>query len=194
MVKLKKKGFYWRGIKDNKDGTYSAQGRVEKRRLLKSLHSSGYTVRSHRNDDGSWRVVTVGTKQCRRSPGPGYRPQTRFLRPGSQRRLSTGPTPRPTMIYSGGSARPNYQGTTILEKLRAHRQDRIEKEKQWKKNEQEINENMRKERIQAERAETVKQLRKQELSRESMAHERHEHAEKMRADIQEAREQQVIGG
>lgn len=126
MVKQKRRGFNWSGITDNGDGTYTTKGRIEKRRLLKSLHASGYSVRSTQNADGTWRVVPVGTlRQVRRGrssvrSGYGYRTRTRFVTqrqgryaPLARRNLQyrRGAIPRPIMMHPGGvhsQARPVF--------------------------------------------------------------------------------------
>lgn len=122
-MKNSKNGFNWYGITDNGDGTYTAKSSMEKKRLVKSLHSSGYSVRSKRSsDDGSWSVVAVGTMRQvkRRGAHVGYKPRTRAVRPvgryvpigGSYRRR--GPASRP-MIYRGNNGPvPNPRRQPLL--------------------------------------------------------------------------------
>ena len=77
MAANRKKGmFNWQGIDENSDGTYTAQGRIEKRRLLKELHRQGVAIRSKHNDDGTWTVSPIGMRAPRRAVG--HRPRTRY--------------------------------------------------------------------------------------------------------------------
>lgn len=52
--------FNWKGITDNGDGTYTADTKTEKKRLLKVFHQQGYSVRSSKQADGSWLVTPMG--------------------------------------------------------------------------------------------------------------------------------------
>lgn len=183
---MSKGGFNWKGITDNSDGTYTAASRIEKRRLLKSLHASGYTVRSTRQEDGSWKVAAVGTlsQTRRRSPASGYKMRTRYNRPSGRYVRITGQKPGG---YHGAQPRPIIVGTrgpqgpsmwqSYMEKRAARK---LEKEKQHKQM-METNEKMKKERIEAEtkqqRGETAKTIRKEEFAREKA---RFEHSQAQR--------------
>jgi hypothetical protein len=78
----KAQSFNWTGIQDNNDGTYSADGTREKKRLLKALHDQGYSVRSKRNSDGSWTVTPIGSirppKRSAVSSQQGKRTRSRY--------------------------------------------------------------------------------------------------------------------
>lgn len=213
MTKKKKGEFNWSGIDDNGDGTYTTESRIEKKRLLKSLHSSGYTVRSKQNEDGSWHVTTVGTlSQTRRRPtGTGYRPKTRYLkRIGRYEPIGRkGPNPRmsirPGMGYHGAgpSPRPIRRGNTInrigswMERKReqgmVNKQREQNEKEQWKKTEHELNEKMKAERIKKEREDAARKVQKDEFHAEMIQHKRHEEAERLR-NLHEEREKAVIQG
>jgi hypothetical protein len=183
MAKKKQKGFNWSGIEDNGDGTYTAESRIEKRRLLKSLHSSGYTVRSKQKENGSWSVAVVGTlsQVHRRRTPSGYRPKTRYLKSTGKYvpiGRNAGPAPRmsirpgsPGASYPSG-ARPrsgnylNRLGGWMLKKRESGMQEKQKQQNEAierKKTETEINEKMRTERIEKERAEAARQVQKNEF-------------------------------
>jgi hypothetical protein len=114
----KKETFNWAGITDNGDGSYTAKSKIEKKRLLKSLHTQGYAVRSKRLSDGSWMVTPIGAihqRPRRRAVGKGYRPRTKYpapYRPGPYPGRQYGPPPRP-MRYYGPPPSPGYAAPGI---------------------------------------------------------------------------------
>lgn len=206
MAANRKKGmFNWQGIDENSDGTYTAQGRIEKRRLLKELHRQGVAIRSKHNDDGTWTVSPIGMRAPRRAVG--HRPRTRY--PVSRPRQDLRQPLR--SLYSQGQPRPSFHpsyhhpmyaapprprvsggiskkaGDWMRERMQKRDQEQREKILR-KKNEQEINQKMQNDRIQSERKETVMKVRANEtrgrLLQERAQQERHEHAERMRADIE----------
>ena len=99
--------FNWKGIYENSDGTFTTEGKIEKKRLLKSLHASGYTVRSTRNKDGSWTVAPVGRlSQTHRPRGtPGYRPTMKKYREPRGAQGGYRPYPRGPLRYGSGGSR-----------------------------------------------------------------------------------------
>ena len=195
MSKKRGYGFNWSGISQNSDGTYTAQGKVEKRRLLKSLYASGYSVRSNRREDGTWKVVPIGTirQTKRRGSQVGYRPRTRYIRSsgryrpvagGYNRGRMTGAAPRPTFTFPRGSpGGVPAAGSSLYQRLLARQKMKREAEKTRIATQREINEKMKQERIARERQETVSQIRKSELAREALAHERRMQAERMRQNM-----------
>ena len=134
---MTKQKFNWTGITDNGDGTFSTEGKIEKRRLLKSLHSSGYKVRSHKNADGSWTVSPIGAMRAtrRRPVVGGFRPryraqqQGRYVPIGRMQKYHRryGPAPRPRVYpvgYSGSYPRQKgislYQRHQLYKSQKAH--------------------------------------------------------------------------
>lgn len=195
----KKGGFNWSGIIENNDGSFIAKGKPEKRRLLKSLHESGFKVRSRRNPDRSWSVSTVGTmRPVRRSVARGYHPAVRASRTTSPtgryvrlgtglKRYPIGPQNRPwarpmgaTISMGSGYRMRRPTGPSLIQRYNARLQ-RIQEEKmERKKTEQEINKKMESERIQKEREETARQVQKNRLHEESMRFERAQRANRLR--------------
>jgi hypothetical protein len=206
------KGFNWSGITDEGDGTYTTRGKREKTRLLKSLHSSGYAVRSRKNPDGSWKVTAVGALSPkrrrafpRRSSVSGYRPVTRARRgtgryipiASMRKRYRYGPRPRP-MIHPGGmggpSGGPARQGRGIgasifdyLGERQKRRQAEIAERKRQSEDAKITDEKMRKDRIEQERQETQKQLKKQEFERDKLRFEEQQRAHQEAQDVKERR-------
>lgn len=202
----RKGGFNWKGIEETEDGSYITSGKNEKRRLLKSLHSSGYAVRSRKNPDRSWTVTTVGTmrptRSTRRRPVraghhprtrafrtqgeyTGSRPQGRYIPIGRTRRYSGIPRPlypRPRYgVYGTSTYYQRPTGPSYLQQYQKHLKERQETKLKEKKTEQETTEKMRAARIQNEREETARQVRRNELHAESIQHERHERADRLRS-------------
>ena len=173
----KKKGFNWDGITENFDGTFTAAGKREKRRVLKELHAQGIGVRSKRNSDGTWTITPSGTIRAPREKGaatpapryqgtPGRRLNTKEsgfpVYPRGRGRQMQGGGGRPfpgsagapgrSPISSGISAL-NKSGTKAGEYLRKRAQEKEEKRKEeaeFQKNAKEVDEKMRKERIEQE--------------------------------------------
>lgn len=202
----RKQGFNWSGIEDNGDGTFTTEGKIEKKRLLRSLHQSGYTVRSTRNDDGSWTVATVGAlSQRRRKPvSDGYKPRTRYMKATGKYvfrggRQDRGPAPRLPLApgahisgnYPMGGSRSGRQSilggvggylrrkaVSDLQRKQAAQNKAVE----WEKTEAEINKKMASDRIQKEREEAAKQVQKNEFRRVAEQHTREQaaHAEAQR--------------
>lgn len=156
------KGFNWTGIEDLGNGSYRTKGKREKTRLLKSLHGTGYAVRSRKNSDGTYTVTAVGALTSRRrrvAPRApvqaGYRPRYRAARgryvPLMRRVKMTGRPPRP-FINPGGvgpsySGRPGPRGPSMLSEYLKHRRERYSQEIKAKlereKTEREISDRMK---------------------------------------------------
>ncbi len=197
-----KGGFNWKGITDNGDGTFTAKTRIEKRRLLKNLHRSGYLVRSRKTTEGNWRVVAIGTRkkpQIRPATAGGYKPKTRYVKtdgryiPIAPRRRGNylGRIPKPVIYpvnHGSGSYRSRPQGPSLFENYMRHRKDRAVQREAERKQMLETDAKMKKERIEqetkAERKSTVKEIRKKEFERENAAH---EHREAMRKRDEQAK-------
>lgn len=198
--------FNWKGISENDDGTYTTTGKIEKKRLLKSLHSSGYKVRSRRNPDGTWTVSPVGTMRPKKARSirayrssvsvtrrsGGYVPvQGRYVPIGSGRKMYRGNNPRPRMIHIGGIPSPRGAGLgSSIQEWRKNRAIRLQKEQdaqiRAKKEREIMEEKMKKDREIAERQATVTELNRQRekarLQQESTAYEKSQtaHAESQR--------------
>jgi len=200
---MPKGGFNWRGITDNGDGTFSAASKVEKRRLLKSLHSSGYSVRSTRTSDGTWRVVAIGalrsTKRRSTTTG-GYKPRTRYTGPrgiytpisGRRRGSQFGKPPRPVIVGRGSSGIRIPRGPSLFDNYIKNRHERTVRERKEKEEMLKTDAKMKEDRIKQEketdRKETADVVRKQEFARERSDF---EHREKQRArDEQVQREKE----
>jgi hypothetical protein len=214
------KGFNWKGIADHGDGTFTTKGKREKSRLLKSLHTSGFKVRSRKNTDGSWNVSTVGYMRPsrRQTVSRGIRPQVRAARMeggggryrpirgryipirGRYVRYPSNMHRAPMGGYSGGymggpsfrpvrgSGKSMYQKLADWQKQRMKdRQERIKKESEWKKTEQEVNEKMKQDRIAKEREEATQQIkRNQEKDRLRQIAVQHEQEEQARMRSQQS--------
>lgn len=185
--------FNWKGITDNGDGTFTAKTRVEKRRLLKSLHHSGYSVRSTRTAEGSWKVVAIGTRrQTRRrsTTTGGHKPRTQYAKPAGryvpivQRRQGVyRGAPQPVIVGGGsGSHKGISRGPTFYENFMANRKARAVQREAENKRMLETDASMKKERIEAEtkqqRESAAQTIRKEEFAREKA---RFEHTEQQRA-------------
>lgn len=197
--------FNWKGIQENPDGSFTTKGLPEKRRLLKSLHTQGYRMRSRKNPDGTFSVYAVGmaAKRARapvmrvrtartqessmETPKRAYAPMRgRYVRIGGRpvKYRSLAPRypisaqyPRPARMFpTRGQVTPARP--TFYQKMAYRREQREKKELEWRKTEQEISEKMRKDRELAERQEAVRQIRKDELHAEYIQHERRKQAEK----------------
>ena len=76
-TKSRKKAFNWTGITDNGDGTFNAEGKREKTRLLKEFHRQGVAVRSKKIAGDGYLVSAVGSvAKPRLGPHPSLRPRT----------------------------------------------------------------------------------------------------------------------
>ena len=65
------KGFNWKGIVDNGDGTFTVDGKVARKRLLKEYHKQGLQVRSHKESDGTYTLSAIGpSRKTGRSRAP----------------------------------------------------------------------------------------------------------------------------
>jgi hypothetical protein len=198
------KQFNWTGINENDDGTYNADGKRAKTRLLKELHRQGVRVRSTKIEGDGFRVAPVGNlRQKRRSVYRGYRPAVRAARQtgyrpqsspsgryasmrgryvpvgGNVRMRRMGPPPRP-MNYAGGYPYGNT-GPTFGKRLsdwakqrRSNQEKAAKDEVERKRVMQETEEKLRQDRITKEREEVQAQLRQQETTAR-LQQERQEH-------------------
>ncbi len=196
MVRKAKK-FNWQGISENYDGTFTATGKREKRRVLKALHEQGVAVRSRKNADGSFTVTPVGSVRVKAQPRTA---SVSAAVPSTGRRINTRekgfpmyPKPRagaprggagyPQMggpVYRGGGAGPRASGPSALdtigkkagEYMRGRAQKKIEAQKtreETKKLSEEMEQKWGKDEIASHQEAIVKE-----------EHRRHE--EKMRAE------------
>lgn len=187
MVKRKSyKGFNWQGITENGDGTFTAAGKREKRRVLKALHEQGVGVRSKQNKDGTWTITPSGTvraplEKSTAAPsqyqGTGRRLRTResgfpvYPRGGGRPMAGRGrPFPGSTGPIYGNRPRasgpsPLTQiGNTMGEMLRKSQrkgEEKLKKEVEERKSRDEINEKMAKERIEYEQKQQREQAQRQ---------------------------------
>jgi flagellar biosynthesis GTPase FlhF len=211
----KKELFNWSGIKDNEDGTFTVKSKIEKRRLLKSLHKQGVAIRSKRNDNGTITVSSIGLKPSGKRVG--HRPRLQYPPTPNFRHGYGNPS---QYFYHQGSPRPPFRKTypralplytpppkphmtnNISRKVEEWARQRIEKRNReqeekllQKKNAEEINEKMRRERIESERKQTANAVRSQEtrakLLKERQQHKRHENAERMRSNIADMRRERI---
>lgn len=221
LVMVRSRFFNWKGIQENPDGSFTTKGLPEKRRLLKSLHTQGYRVRSRKNPDGTFSVYAVGIMAAKRARAPVMRVRTartqessmetpkrayapmrgRYVRIGGRpvKYRSLAPRypisaqyPRPARMFpTRGQVTPARP--TFYQKMAYRREQREKKELEWKKSEQEISEKMRKDRELAERQEAVRQIRKDELHAEYVQHERRMQAERLRGAASQPRQEQITG-
>jgi hypothetical protein len=197
------KKFNWQGITENSDGTFTAENKRAKTRLLKEFHKQGVAVRSTKIEGDGYTVSPVGAitkKSITRRPALGYRPRTvyprRISRPAYHAPPRIGPSgmrPRPLFApHQQYAAPPRVRGPGVLSKIggyferkRQERMQRTQQEIELKQNLAESEAKLKAERITAERAETVRQIREQEttsrLQRERAELTRHQIAERMRA-------------
>ena len=76
-TKSRKKAFNWTGITDNGDGTFNAEGKREKTRLLKEFHRQGVAVQSKKIAGDGYVVSSIGSiAKPRLGPRPSLRPRT----------------------------------------------------------------------------------------------------------------------
>lgn len=75
----KKDEFNWKGIKDNRDGTFEAMDKRNKNRLIKEFRKQGVRARSTRIGPSTYYVYPVGKTKTRtlRPRYPSYKPRTR---------------------------------------------------------------------------------------------------------------------
>jgi hypothetical protein len=189
------KGFNWQGIVDNGDGTYNAENKRAKTRLLKEFHKQGVAVRSKKIGDDGYLLSPVGSVQKKRTrPSLGYRPRTVYPRRTIQVRRAPprlGVTPHLSPYQPHYGSRPRIGSPTIGQRFGQWIRERAERKEQEQKNqieqkktEHRINEKMKNERIAQEHTETVEKIRQQEitarLQRERADLERHQIAQRMR--------------
>lgn len=99
-------GFNWKNIEDNGDGTFTAYDGKAKKRILKEYHRQGITVRSRKQDDGTWTIYPVGTRQpryARRYQSPRYPRRPASYQAYPRRMQYSGPPPRLSPTASPGS-------------------------------------------------------------------------------------------
>jgi hypothetical protein len=205
LPSVKSQYFNWKGVTDNGDGSFNADDKRAKTRLLKEFHQQGAKVRSVKIEGDGYRVEPIGTLSRRKSDDPfrnrrlerrGTGPrsssyQRRIVRPAYQRappttQYTNRQIPRaPSSPYYG--APPRARGRGIISATQDYLKKRqIEKEQKRideikrKKDAQEIDAKMRAERIQAEREETARQVRKNELHAEQVQFQREQDAERQR--------------
>jgi hypothetical protein len=104
MATRKTKKFNWQGITENGDGTFTTQGKREKRRVLKALHEQGVAVRSRKNADGTYTVTPVGAVRVKAQPRTQSAPISSGGSPG--RRINTRESGFPVYPRGGGRGRP----------------------------------------------------------------------------------------
>jgi flagellar biosynthesis GTPase FlhF len=177
---MPKTKFNWKGITDNGDGTYTAASRIERRRLIKSLHGSGYSVRSTQQADGSWKVAAIGSlsERHRRSPASGYKMKTRYNRQTGGRYIPVAKRrpgryvggPQPIIVGGGTSSGVIPRGPSVYENFMRNRKARKVQQEAERKQMIETDAKMKKERIEAEtkqqREKTARTIRKEEFARE----------------------------
>lgn len=173
--------FNWTGIIDNGDGTFTVDGKVARKRLLKEYHKQGLQVRSHKESDGTYTLSAIGSIRKTGGTHP-RRPvrsigQVRTRYPNVRRYPVRGRAPmltRPRYPFGAGSSptfrqksSPNLTqglGTKFkgwMQGRRARQQER-ENERVKQKQEMEITEaKLTKERKQAEQQELEKTTTKQ---------------------------------
>jgi hypothetical protein len=113
--------FNWKGIRDNKDGTFDVSDKWAKSRLQKEFRKQGIRTRSKKIGQGGFVVYPVGQRKTRaRGMGrlpkkekqyyPGYKPRTRMTVKGPRPQLSPGrPGARPTMHPAYFGSRPTLR-------------------------------------------------------------------------------------
>jgi hypothetical protein len=113
--------FNWKGIRDNKDGTFDVSDKWAKSRLQKEFRKQGIRTRSKKTGQGGFMVYPVGQRKTRaRGMGrlpkkekqyyPGYKPRTRMTVAGPRPQLSPGrPGARPTMHPAYFGSRPTFR-------------------------------------------------------------------------------------
>lgn len=119
------KRFNWQGITENNDGTFTAENKRAKIRLLKEFHRQGVSIRSTKIEGDGYRISPTGAitkKSMGRRPALGYRPRTvfprRIARPAYQRpppRSGFSPSVRqrpyyPSQPYYGAPPRARRPG------------------------------------------------------------------------------------
>ena len=184
------------------------EDKIEKRRLLKSLHSSGYKVRSHKNADGSWTVSPIGAMRAtrRRPVVGGFRPryraqqQGRYVPIGRMQKYHRryGPAPRPRVYPVGYAVSYRPRTGTSFQRFGQWQANRIAKRQQEniervqaKKDAEITQKKMLDERLSHEKAENMKVVRHAEFNaaREQVKQERETKVDQ--AALQEAREKEV---
>lgn len=197
---MAKRGFNWQGITENNDGTFTAENKRAKTRLLKEFHRQGVAVRSTKIEGDGYKVSPVGKiskKVMGKRPTLGYRPRTvyprRIVRPAYRAPPRLGVRPmypqRP-----GYAAPPRVRGPGMFSKIggyferrRQEKEQRKQQEIQLKQSLAESEAKIKAERIAQERAETVRKIQEQEttarLQRERAEQSRHQLAERMRASL-----------
>lgn len=186
------------------DGSFTADDKRARRRLVKEFHKQGFTVRSVKIEGDGYKVTPVGegsfkTRKMGSAPVVLRQrrqfPQAQRRYPGSYRGMRLRPGLRPYRTTGRFYRQPPRAGQSVPGKILSYGKSRIDPRKQMirkqqeqdrviqaKKTEQEITEKQRKERIQAERQETVKQLEKQRFERAKLS--------EMRQQQREERERQ----
>ncbi len=77
------KKFNWEGITENSDGTFTAESKRAKTRLLKEFHKQGVAIRSKKIEGDGYMISPVGEitkKRVAKRPALGYRPRTVYPR------------------------------------------------------------------------------------------------------------------
>jgi hypothetical protein len=116
-AKKEEESFNWKGITDNKDGTFTVSDGHAKKRLMKEFRRQGIRAHSKRTGEKGFVVFPVGQRKQRARTGgrlprkererlPGYKPRTRVRVAGPRPYLRQQARPgfgSPPAIHTGGA-------------------------------------------------------------------------------------------